>query len=49
VGEPHGLDGGFFVEDPSEREGVFAVGATLYAAASRRPSSPRAAAPAAGR
>ena len=31
VGKPHGLDGGFFVERASEREGVFAKGATLYA------------------
>ena len=31
VGKPHGLDGAFFVEGPSERKGVFAVGATLYA------------------
>jgi 16S rRNA processing protein RimM len=31
VGKPHGLDGGFFVEEASEREGVFAAGATLYA------------------
>jgi 16S rRNA processing protein RimM len=31
VGKPHGLDGGFFVERASEREGVFAEGATLYA------------------
>jgi 16S rRNA processing protein RimM len=31
VGRPHGLDGAFFVEGPSEREGVFAVGAELYA------------------
>jgi 16S rRNA processing protein RimM len=31
VGKPHGLDGGFFVEGASEREGVFAAGATLYA------------------
>jgi 16S rRNA processing protein RimM len=31
VGKPHGLDGGFFVEGPSERKGVFATGATLYA------------------
>ena len=31
VGKPHGLDGGFFVDDASEREGVFAEGATLYA------------------
>ena len=32
VGKPHGLDGGFFVEAASAREGVFAEGATLYAA-----------------
>ena len=32
VGRPHGLDGSFFVEDPSERAETFAVGATLYAA-----------------
>jgi 16S rRNA processing protein RimM len=31
VGKPHGLDGGFFVDGASEREGVFAEGATLYA------------------
>jgi 16S rRNA processing protein RimM len=31
VGRPHGLDGAFFVEDASERPGVFAKGATLYA------------------
>ena len=31
VGKPHGLDGGFFVEGPSEREDVFANGATLFA------------------
>jgi len=31
VGRPHGLDGGFFVEDASERADVFADGATLYA------------------
>jgi 16S rRNA processing protein RimM len=31
VGRPHGLDGAFFVEGPSEREGVFATGAELYA------------------
>jgi len=31
VGKSHGLDGGFFVEDASEREDVFAEGATLYA------------------
>jgi 16S rRNA processing protein RimM len=32
VGKPHGLDGGFFVDGASERKGVFAQGATLYAA-----------------
>jgi 16S rRNA processing protein RimM len=31
VGKPHGIDGGFFIEDPSEREGTFAVGAVLLA------------------
>jgi 16S rRNA processing protein RimM len=31
VGKPHGLDGAFFVEDSSEREDVFARGATLFA------------------
>jgi 16S rRNA processing protein RimM len=31
VGKPHGLDGAFFVEGPSDREDVFADGATLYA------------------
>jgi 16S rRNA processing protein RimM len=31
VGKPHGVDGGFFVEGASEREDVFAAGATLYA------------------
>ena len=31
VGKPHGLDGAFFVEGASEREGVFGEGATLYA------------------
>jgi 16S rRNA processing protein RimM len=48
VGKPHGLDGGFFVEGASEREDVFAEGATLYAAgepatvvASRRGSGGR--------
>jgi len=30
VGRPHGLDGSFFVEGPSEREETFARGATLY-------------------
>jgi 16S rRNA processing protein RimM len=29
VGKPHGLDGAFFVEGASEREGVFAAGAML--------------------
>jgi 16S rRNA processing protein RimM len=32
VGKPHGLDGAFFVEGPSERKAVFATGAILYAA-----------------
>ena len=31
VGKPHGLDGAFFVERASERKGVFAEGATLFA------------------
>jgi len=31
VGRSHGVDGGFFVEDPSEREDTFAVGAVLLA------------------
>jgi len=31
VGKPHGLDGGFFVDDASERPDVFAEGATLHA------------------
>src|SRR2546429_2498791 len=30
VGRPHGLDGSFFVEGPSERAATFATGATLY-------------------
>lgn len=30
VGRPHGLDGSFFVEGPSERPEVFAVGAALW-------------------
>jgi 16S rRNA processing protein RimM len=30
VGKPHGLDGAFFVERASERENVFARGATLF-------------------
>ena len=29
VGRPHGIDGSFFVEGPSDREGTFVVGATL--------------------
>jgi 16S rRNA processing protein RimM len=32
VGRPHGVDGAFFVEGASDREGVFANGARLYAA-----------------
>ena len=31
VGKPHGLDGAFFVERPSDRKGVFSKGATLLA------------------
>ena len=31
VGRPHGVDGSFFVERPSEREGTFASGAVLFA------------------
>jgi 16S rRNA processing protein RimM len=30
VGRPHGLDGAFVVEHPSEDEARYAVGATLY-------------------
>ena len=30
VGRPHGIDGSFFVEEPSERADTFATGATLY-------------------
>ena len=30
VGRPHGIDGSFFVEGPSERAAVFATGATVY-------------------
>jgi 16S rRNA processing protein RimM len=30
VGRPHGLDGSFFVEGPSDRPDAFATGATLY-------------------
>ena len=32
VGRPHGVNGAFFVEGPSERDEVFAVGATVLAA-----------------
>ena len=31
MGRPHGVDGSFFVEDASEAEERFSVGATLYA------------------
>jgi 16S rRNA processing protein RimM len=31
VGKPHGLDGSFFVEGPSQRAETFLPGATLYA------------------
>jgi 16S rRNA processing protein RimM len=31
VGRPHGVNGAFFVEGPSERDEVFAVGATVLA------------------
>jgi 16S rRNA processing protein RimM len=30
VGRPHGLDGSFFVEGPSDRDGAFAVGTVLH-------------------
>jgi 16S rRNA processing protein RimM len=30
VGRPHGVDGSFFVEGPSERAEAFATGATVY-------------------
>jgi 16S rRNA processing protein RimM len=30
VGRPHGLDGSFFVEGPSDRADAFAKGATVY-------------------
>ena len=30
VGRPHGIDGSFFVEGPSERADAFASGATVY-------------------
>ena len=32
VGRPHGVDGSFFVEGPSDQPERFATGATLYAA-----------------
>ena len=32
VGRPHGVRGAFFVEGPSEREEVFAIGSTVLAA-----------------
>jgi 16S rRNA processing protein RimM len=32
VGKPHGVDGAFFVERASARKGVFANGATIFAA-----------------
>jgi len=31
VGRPHGVDGAFFIENPSARAGVFTSGAMLYA------------------
>jgi 16S rRNA processing protein RimM len=30
VGRPHGLDGSFFVEGPSDRDGAFAVGTVVH-------------------
>jgi 16S rRNA processing protein RimM len=30
VGRPHGVDGSFFVEGPSDREGTFATGSVLH-------------------
>jgi 16S rRNA processing protein RimM len=30
VGRPHGIDGSFFVEGPSDRDDAFATGATVY-------------------
>jgi 16S rRNA processing protein RimM len=30
VGRPHGIDGSFFVEGPSDREGTFKAGAVLH-------------------
>ena len=35
VGRPHGIDGAFFVEGPSERPEAFAVGAELWAGGAR--------------
>jgi 16S rRNA processing protein RimM len=35
IGRPHGLDGSFVVERPSENEALFAPGATLYAGGSQ--------------
>ena len=35
VGKPHGLDGAFFVEGASERDGVFATGAELLVGGER--------------
>ena len=32
VGRSHGIDGGFFVEEPSDRAAVFAVGSVLHVA-----------------
>ena len=32
VGRPHGVQGAFFVENPSERDEVFAVGSVILAA-----------------
>jgi len=32
VGKPHGLDGAFFVDGPSSRQGVFASGAEVWVA-----------------
>ena len=31
VGRPHGVDGSFFIDGPSDRPERFAGGATLYA------------------
>lgn len=31
VGRPHGIDGAFFVEDPSDRAAVFAPGSRIWA------------------